>query len=96
MSYIDEVKINNAVHECLDRCYRTDDARPQIAEFLEELKSAGDWREAEIHEVELIVHKVLHGVLDGLSNVLDGLLNVRYATDNQLGMSVWLAAKHPR
>lgn len=59
----DEVKINRAVHGCLGRCYQSGDALPEIARFLEELRAAGDWREAEIHEVELAVHKVLHKVV---------------------------------
>ena len=61
MAVFDEVKINNAVHECLDRCYETD-SLPVIAAFLDELKKIGDWREAEIHEVELTVHKLLQRI----------------------------------
>jgi hypothetical protein len=68
MTLLDDVKINNAVHECLDRCYETDDSLPVIAAFLDELKKIGDWREAEIHEVELAVHKLLQQVSTGGSD----------------------------
>ena len=64
MRDLDEEKINNAVHECLDRCYRTDDSLPKIAEFLAELKASGDWSKAEIRAVELAVHAVMHGIVD--------------------------------
>jgi hypothetical protein len=63
MDEFDDVKINNAVHECLDRCYRASDILPIIAEFLNELRVRDDWQKSELVEVELAVHKVLHGVI---------------------------------
>jgi len=80
MDEFDDVKINNAVHECLDRCYRTDDFLPVIAEFLKELGAADDWKKSEIVEVELAVHKVLHAVIVAGEPSADDILHGRNAT----------------
>ena len=64
MKYIDQEKVNWAIHDCLERCYKTDEVLAVLAEFLDELKERKDWREAEIREVELGVLKVLHGVVE--------------------------------
>jgi hypothetical protein len=63
MIRIDQSKVNHAIHECLDRCYRKDAALSELAIFLDELKSVPGWRAREIHEVELALLTVLHGVL---------------------------------
>ena len=64
MKYIDQEKVNWAIHDCLERCYQTDEVLAVLVEFLDELKKRKDWREAEIREVELGVLKVLHGVVE--------------------------------
>jgi hypothetical protein len=63
MRRIDQNKVNDAVYECLDRCYRKDAALSELAIFLDELKSAPSWRAREIHEVELALLTLLNGVL---------------------------------
>jgi len=65
VEHFDEVKINNAIHECLDRCYATDNALQEIARFVGELKASGNWTRAEIRQVDLAVHAVLHQVMIG-------------------------------
>jgi len=62
MSYIDEKKVNAAVHTCLDRCFGTSHSLAKMAGYLGELRAAGGWREAEIHAVERAVLKLLNGV----------------------------------
>ena len=59
---LDEIKINNAVHECLDRCYRSDVFLATIATFIKELNAAG-WQQSEVSMVELAVHNILQGVV---------------------------------
>jgi len=65
VKYIDQKKVNRAIRECLEACYQASDILPKIAGFLADLKTVPGWREAEIHEVELAIHKVLHGVTEG-------------------------------
>jgi len=74
MDDLDEIKINNAVHECLDRCYRTHDILPTIATFLKRLRASEGWSNSEIVAVELAVHNVLHGVISGDEPVGHGVL----------------------
>ena len=67
MPKIDGAKVNDAIRECLHHCYEMPGAiLPRIAEFLENLKSTGNWNAWELKEVEARVRKVLiFGILDG-------------------------------
>jgi len=58
----DQDRLNDAVHECLERCYQTESALAELAAFLIELKSMPGWRDSEIHAVELAVLALLSGV----------------------------------
>src|SRR4051794_25017438 len=63
MEEIDQGKVNDAIHECLDRCYRKNAALVELALFLDELRSGEGWRAGEIHEVEFALLTLLNGVL---------------------------------
>jgi hypothetical protein len=67
MARIDQPKISNAIHACLQRCYKEPDCLlARIAEFLDELQYSGGWAQDELRAVEKGVRKVLiFGVLDG-------------------------------
>ncbi len=65
MTYIDHSKINNAIRDCLQRCYKSSNAIPRIAEFLDALRSGGGWQDSELREVEARVRRILSSILDG-------------------------------
>lgn len=65
MKYIDQRKVNKAIRECLANCEQASDILARIEGFLLVLKVIGGWREAELHEVEVGVRKVLYGILEG-------------------------------
>ena len=51
-------RFNQAVRECLDRCYRADDRLAQLALYIGHLRADG-WLEADIDEVETTVRRML-------------------------------------
>ena len=61
---MDSTKINIAVRECLDRCYKSDQPLNCLADFTLRLRDDPDWRDAEVQEFETAVRRVLSEVLD--------------------------------
>jgi hypothetical protein len=57
------VRINEAIHECLDRCYGSGAPLSTLMEFLGELRSRPGWRDAEIDQVEMSVRRLLRALL---------------------------------
>ena len=52
-------KINEAIHECLERCYSAQRPIACMASFLDELRSDSQWSLAEIDTVEQRVRQKL-------------------------------------
>lgn len=67
MTYIDQRKVNKAIHECLEQCEQGGDLLAGFQAFLQVLKARG-WRAAELREVEVGVRKVLFAILDDSSD----------------------------
>ena len=64
MPYIDELKVNEAIRECLSRCEQSKSIIPDVAKFLDSLEMSGGWSDDELHEIELAVIRMLFGILD--------------------------------
>jgi hypothetical protein len=56
-------KINHAIHECLQSCYRSPMPLAALATRITQLRADPRWREAEIEEVETAVRHILRGVV---------------------------------
>lgn len=52
-------KINDAIHECLERCYCADSPIACMAAYLEGLQRDPRWRLAEVNLVERRVRQIL-------------------------------------
>jgi hypothetical protein len=61
---MDDERLNEAVRECLTRCYEATDIVPTIAQFLAKLKEES-WDRDSMRAVELAVYRVLHGIIIG-------------------------------
>ena len=58
-------KINQAIRECLEHCYRSSSVVSGIAEFVARLRTSGAWQEQEIQTIETSARHILYGVVDG-------------------------------
>lgn len=58
-------KINAAIGECLQRCYRSRDAIAAVADYITELQDSIGWNDVEIHAVELAVLRMLGSMTNG-------------------------------
>jgi hypothetical protein len=58
---IDQAKINDAIHECVDLCRdkRAGEIFPTIREFMKSLTSAGSWTAEELRAFEGAVNRAL-------------------------------------
>lgn len=54
--------IGAAVRECLSRCSQANFPLAALAGFVAQLRQGG-WREADVHEVEATVRKLLAGIV---------------------------------
>lgn len=61
---MDPTKINAAVRECLDACYKSEQPLNCLADYAMRLRGHPDWREAEIHEFETTVRRILSEIVD--------------------------------
>jgi hypothetical protein len=61
-------KINEAVQNCLNRCYAAENPLVAIADCLAELRAAPGWTDAEILQVEATSRRMLRAVLDPSDN----------------------------
>jgi hypothetical protein len=61
---MDSTKINAAVRDCLDQCYKSDQPLNCLADFTHRLRSDPGWRDAEVQEFETTVRRVLSEILD--------------------------------
>jgi hypothetical protein len=60
MSKVD--RINDAIRQCLDGCYRAQFPLAYLAEYVAKLRADETWREAEVQEVEVSVRQMLKGI----------------------------------
>lgn len=58
-------RINDAIRECLDGCYRAQIPLAHLAEYVAKLRADPSWREAEVVEVEVAVRQMLKGIAGG-------------------------------
>jgi hypothetical protein len=52
-------KLNQAVHECLSRCYAADDQLAALTDFLTGLRRNPNWTKAEIADLHTAVLRIL-------------------------------------
>jgi hypothetical protein len=57
-------KINEAIHECLERCYSAQRPIACMATFLDELRLVETWSMAEIDAVERRVRQILTLIIE--------------------------------
>jgi hypothetical protein len=55
-------RINEAIRQCLDGCYRAQLPLSHLAEFVAKLRADPTWRESDISEVEIAVRQMLKGI----------------------------------
>jgi hypothetical protein len=55
-------RINEAIRECLDGCYRAPMPLAHLAEYVARLRSDDSWHEADVLEVEVGVRQMLKGI----------------------------------
>lgn len=60
-------RINAAVRNCLQQCYRSKDQIATVAAFIEHLKDSIGWTNSEIRSVELAVLRILGSVVHGVT-----------------------------
>jgi hypothetical protein len=56
------VRINSAIRDCLDRCYRSDNPTGCVAAFMQELRDCGTWTQQELHIVYSTVIRMLRAL----------------------------------
>lgn len=56
------VRINSAIRDCLDRCYRSDNPTGCVAAFMQELRDDGTWSQQELHIVYSTVIRMLRAL----------------------------------
>lgn len=86
---MDQRKVNRAIDKCVEQWAQTTEILAEIEEFLVGLKAKGGWREAELHEVEIGIRRVLFGILEGATYPGD-------ATDQPLGACAHAGSKSSR
>ena len=52
-------KINDAIYDCLERCYAAELPIACMAAYLQQLRRDPTWTMAEIHDVEVRVRQIL-------------------------------------
>ena len=57
-------QLNQAVHECLEQCYRAQNRLDCFLSFIAKLQTDG-WREEDIESVEIAVRHILTAVVRG-------------------------------
>jgi hypothetical protein len=67
MANVNPRKVNEAIRDCLRQCEEGPDILAGFEGFLLSLSAEGGWHEAELHEVETGVRRVLYGILHGVT-----------------------------
>lgn len=57
-------KLNDAIHECLERCYSAELPIACMAAYIQNLRKDPTWTMAEIHTVEQRVRQILTLLVD--------------------------------
>lgn len=56
-------RMNAAVRACLNECYHSTEPLVSLAAFIESLRRFGNWREAELLQIETTVRRILNSVV---------------------------------
>jgi hypothetical protein len=56
------IRINQAIRECLDRCYGSANATGCVAAFMQEMRDSGSWTQQELHLVYSTVIRMLRAL----------------------------------
>jgi hypothetical protein len=54
--------INDAIRDCLDRCYESDNATGCVAAFMQELRDSRGWTQQELHIIYSTVIRMLRAL----------------------------------
>jgi hypothetical protein len=57
-------RINDAIRECLDKCYQSPNSLAVLADFVAELRNRSDWSVSEVEQVETTVRRLLTAMVD--------------------------------
>ena len=57
-------RINEAVHECIQRCHGSERILARIEQYLDDLRQRPDWLEYEVQIVDARVRKLVRGMIE--------------------------------
>ena len=57
-------RINIAIHDCLNECYKSDNPLAIVAEFVSRLRADPNWNDSEIDDFEVAIRRILKALMD--------------------------------
>ena len=57
-------RINDAIRECLDKCYQSPNSLAVLADFVADLRARPGWASSEVDQVETTVRRILTAMVD--------------------------------
>jgi hypothetical protein len=57
-------KINTAIHDCLNECYKSENPLAVVAAFVERLRADPTWNDSEIEDFEVAIRRILKALMD--------------------------------
>ena len=57
-------KINAAIHDCLNECYKSDNPLAVVATFVGRFRADPTWTESEIEDFEVAIRRILKALMD--------------------------------
>lgn len=57
-------KINVAIHDCLNECYKSENPLAVVAAYVTRLRADPTWAESEIDDFETAIRRILKALMD--------------------------------